>query len=367
MYMMTDLPLRTPLTGGAKAPAAATVVSQSRRSLLRSRAVLLRVLTGLAWGSLSLGPVGTAFSQEDTVGVVERRQLDLSFPAPARVEAIREAKMSAQISGRVVAVHVDAGDAVKQGQLLVTIDAREIAGAASANAANLAQADAAWRRAQDLYRQKFISKAALDQAEAAFKAAKGGATASDASLSHARVVAPMTGVVAERQIEPGELASPGTPLLTVFDPAGLRVIASVPQYQLEAVRANKRARIELVESGRWIDAAKVEVLPTIDAQSHTGTVRLLLPSQTTGLAPGMAVRAHMATGAAEKLVVPESAVLRRGEVTALYVLSEGGKVRLRQVRLGETVGNGLVEVLAGVAAGERVSLDPVRSGIQNKG
>ena len=109
------------------------------------------------------------------------------------------------------------------------------------------------------------------------------------------------------------------------------------------------------------------MLPTIDAQSHTATVRLALPKGLDGIAPGMAVRAHLAVGSAEKLVVPADAILRRGEVTALYVIGDGGKVRLRQVRLGEAVGDGLVEVLAGIAAGERVSLDPVKSGINHKG
>lgn len=352
----------------ADAPDAAgreLLLVQSRRSLLRSPAALFRVLAGTACASLALLSASTVFSAEPATAMVEKRQLDISFPAPARVEAVRESVISAQVGGRVLAVGVDAGDAVRRGQLLVTLDAREAEGNAAANAAGLAQAEASWQRSQNLYRQKFISKAALDQAEAAYKAAKGSAQSADATMSHARITSPLTGIVAERRIEPGEVASPGTPLLSVFDPTGLRVIASVPQYHLDAVRATKRARIELVESGRWIDAASVEVLPTIDAQSHTATVRLNLPKNVVGIVPGMAVRAHLATGAGQKLVVPLAAVLRRGEVTALYVIGDEGKVRLRQVRLGEPVGEGLVEVLAGVGAGERVSLDPVRSGINN--
>ena len=298
--------------------------------------------------------------------LVERRTVDATYAAQARIEAVREVTLTAQIAGRVTRVGADAGDSVRRGQMLVTLDAREAAGTAQANAASLAQAQAAAARARELFAQKFISRAALDQAEAAWKAAQGAASASDATLTHAQMASPISGLVAERHIEPGELASPGTPLLTIFDPAGLCVVASVPQYRLDAVRAARRARIELVESGRWLDVARVEVLPTIDPQSHTATVRLALPAGVTGIAPGMAVRAHLTTGTAEKLVVPQAAILRRGEVSAVYVMGEDGKARLRQVRLGETVAEGLIEVLAGVAAGERISLDPVKTGIRRK-
>ena len=307
------------------------------------------------------------FAADVPSGMVEDKLVDLSFPAQARVEAVREATIAAQVSGRVLELKVDAGDTVKRGQLLLTLDAREFAAGDAASQAQLSQAKAAWERSQNLFRQKFISQSALDQAEATFKAAQGGAGASSATLSHTRVTAPISGVVAERLIEPGEMAAPGRPLLTLFDPAGLRVIATVPQSRLNEVRKAKRARIELVESGRSISVDRVEVLPTIDQQSHTATVRLILPAGTADLAPGMAVRAHLSTGTAKKLVMPLTAVLRRGEVTAVYVLDAQGKARLRQIRLGETVGDGLVEVLAGVTAGEQVSLDPVKTGVGIKG
>lgn len=312
-------------------------------------------------------PSAPTFSAEVPTGIVEDKLIDLSFPAQARVEAVREATITAQVSGRVLELKVDAGDTVKRGQLLLTIDARELAAGDATSRAQLAQAKATWERSQNLFRQKFISQSALDQAEAAFKAAQGGAGASSATLSHTQVTAPISGVVAERLIEPGEMAAPGRPLLALFDPAGLRVIATVPQSRLSDVRKAKRARIELIESGRSIIVERVEVLPTIDQQSHTATIRLILPAGTADLVPGMAVRAHLSLGAAKKLVMPLAAVLRRGEVTAVYVLDAQGKPRLRQIRLGETVGDGLVEVLAGLNAGEQVSLDPVKTGIGNKG
>jgi multidrug efflux pump subunit AcrA (membrane-fusion protein) len=100
-----------------------------------------------------------------------------------------------------------------------------------------------------------------------------------------------------------------------------------------------------------------------DTRTHTTRVRLALP-EATGLLPGQYARALFVTGRTRALSIPASAVLRRSEVTAVYVLDGSGAARLRQVRLGETAGDGLVEVLAGLLPGERIALEPVRAGIE---
>jgi len=105
------------------------------------------------------------------------------------------------------------------------------------------------------------------------------------------------------------------------------------------------------------------VQPLADARTHSTQVRVYLPKDEPGVYPGMFVRAHFVVGKANKLVIPESAVLRRSEVVAVYVVDEKGGVKLRQVRLGETTANGSVEVLAGLNPGEKVALDPIKAGI----
>lgn len=298
--------------------------------------------------------------------VVQLREVDLGFPVEATVEAVRQATVAAQIAGRVIDIRVDAGQRVKQGELLMRLDAREAAGSDASAQASLAQASAAYERTRNLHAQKFVSQAALDQAAAAWKAAQGAAASSGAGLSHGLVTAPIAGLVAQRLIEPGEMAAPGRPLITVFDPKGLRVIANLPQYKLTELKKAGRARIEFPESGRWVDAVRVEILPTVDVRSHTATARLYLPENIEGVVPGIYARAHFIIGKAQKLTVPPTAVLRRGEVTAVYVLDDKGAVRLRQVRLGEAVAGGELEVLAGINAGERVSLVPLKTGIDLK-
>jgi RND family efflux transporter MFP subunit len=266
----------------------------------------------------------------------------------------------------VIDIRVDAGQRVKQGELLMRLDAREAAGSDASAQAALAQASAAYERTKNLHAQKFVSQAALDQAAAAWKAAQGAAAATGAGLSHGSVTAPISGIVAQRHIEPGEMAAPGRALITVFDPKGLRVIASLPQYKLAELKKAGGARVEFPESGRWVDAVRVEILPTVDVRSHTATARLYLPDNIEGVVPGIYARAHFIIGKAKKLTVPPTAVLRRGEVSAVYVLDDKGAVRLRQVRLGEAVAGGELEVLAGINPGERISLVPLKTGIELK-
>jgi hypothetical protein len=110
-------------------------------------------------------------------------------------------------------------------------------------------------------------------------------------------------------------------------------------------------------------ARRVTVIPVADARTHTTRIRLDLP-EGSGLMPGQYARASIVTGRMRALAIPQAAVLKRSEVTAVYVIDAQDRVQLRQVRLGEAAGEGLVEVLAGLVAGERVALEPVRAGIE---
>ena len=155
-------------------------------------------------------------------------------------------------------------------------------------------------------------------------------------------------------------------LLTIYDPVGLRVTASIPQYQLPQMRAVKQARVEFPELGRWVDATAVTLLPTADVATHVSQVRVGLPADLKGVIPGMFARVHFVVGRAQRMTVPAAALVRRGEVAAVYVQNEQGSISLRQLRLGEMSAGGEIEVLAGLTAGERVVLDPVKAAIALK-
>jgi len=307
----------------------------------------------------------TAAAESLAVIAVKPHAVDLTFPSEAVVEAIQQATVGAQVPGRVLEVKADAGQPVKKGDVLMRIDAREAAEAARAAEAQFANAKVNYERTKSLVAQKFMSAAALDKAKADFDAASANRAAAGASQSHAIILAPIAGIVARRHAELGDMAMPGTPLFTIYQPGGLRVTASIPQYRLKDMREVKTAKVEFPESGKWVEATAVQVLPTADAATHVSQVRVTLPTVPEAT-PGMFARVHFVTGQAKKLTVPATAVLRRGEVAAVYVQAADGRLSLRQLRLGDSVGQGEIEVLAGLATGDQVVTEPVKAAIQFK-
>lgn len=337
--------------------------------MLRISSFILMLLTAL---SAMAEPLATA--------KVEYREVDQTYAVEALIEASKQVTVSAQISGRVVEIKFDAGAFVQRGQVIARIDERETTQALAGSQAQVAQAQAnlqnakaTYERSKQLFEKKFFSQAALDKALADFQAAQAQtqatqAGAGQAAIAHgyATVVAPYSGVVAARLVESGEMVSPGKPLLSVFDPKDLRAVANIPQYKLAEVRRAPHAKIEFPSIDKWITTRSTTVLPSADARTHATKVRLDLPENLRDIYPGMFARAHFAVGRMKTLLAPIAAVVRRSEITAVYVVDAKGGVTLRQVRLGEPVGQGEVEVLAGLSPGESVALEPVKAGMALK-
>jgi RND family efflux transporter MFP subunit len=331
--------------------------------------------------ALSLAACTAAAAEPLRTAPVEMRDMDLTYTAEAVVEAVRQSTVAAQIAGRIVDLRFDVGDYVKKGQVIARIDERAVTQAEAASVAQVREAQAAlanaraqYERSKQLLAQKFISQAALDKAESDYRAAQArvtallaGAGVAATERSFATIVAPYSGVVSARYVELGEMAAPGKPLFTGFDPSTLRVVATVPQGEVAAIQAGARARVEVPSTGKWIDVRNIVVVPSADPRTHTTRVRLELPEDVRGVYPGVYARAHFVTGSALKLLVPRSAVVHRSEVTGVYVVDDKGNARLRQVRLGDASDEHYVEVLAGVRPGERVALDPIRAGMADTG
>jgi RND family efflux transporter MFP subunit len=332
---------------------------------------------GLAACGEAPAPKPAAKGEGFKTAAVELRDVELTTTAEAVMEAVRQSTVSAQISGRIVDLRFDVGDYVKKGEVILRIDERSATRALEASEAQVLEAQAAlanaraqFERSKQLLAQKFISQAALDQAEATYKAAQArvaalvaGAGQAATERSFATVVAPYSGVVSVRHVELGEMAAPGRPLMTGFDPSTLRVVANVPQAQVAAIQAGGKARIEVPSLGRWVDVKAMTIVPAADPRTHTTRVRLELPADVRGVYPGVYARAHFVIGKAPRLLVPRAAVVRRSEVTAVYVVDEQGRARLRQIRLGTAGDEASVEVLAGLKPGERVALEPVKAGM----
>lgn len=309
--------------------------------------------------------VSTAGAEALPVVTVKPHPVDLTFPAESLVEAVQQATVGAQVPGRILEVKADAGQRVKKGELLMRIDAREAGELARAAQAQYANAKLNYERNKSLQAQKFISQSAVDKSKSDLDTASANQAAAGVNQSYGNIVSPLDGLVAHRHAEQGDMATPGLPLFTIYAPGSLRVTASVPQYRLKEMRNVKTARVEFPELGKWVEATAVNLLPTADATTHVSQVRVSLPDVPEAM-PGMFARVHFVVGQAEKLTVPAAAVLRRGEVAAVYVQTADNRLSLRQLRLGDVVGEGEIEVLAGLAAGDKVVTDPVKAGIQLK-
>jgi RND family efflux transporter MFP subunit len=331
--------------------------------------------------AFSVAAVPLLASAQIATAVVDLREVDQTYPAEGVVEAVRQSSVAAQVAGRIVELRVDAGQAVVKGQVLARIDEREAAQAVAAGEAQTSRAEADlantrvnFERTKRLVEQKFVSQAALDKALADYKsaqaqseAARAGALQAGAAKSHTVITAPFSGIVSARLVQVGEMAVPGREIVTLYDPKDLRVVANIPQTRLAEVRANAGGAAASIEmSGQWVKGKAVTVLPAADSRTHTTLVRVDLPGDVKGAYPGMFARTHFSVGRTSKLLVPVRAVVYRSEVAGAYVVGDRGEIRFRQLRLGEPAGDAGIEVLAGVARGERVALDPVAALAQLK-
>lgn len=286
------------------------------------------------------------------------------------VEAIDHATIAAQTSGRVAAIFHDVGDEVPAGAVLIRLRSTEqhatlaqAQAALRAAAARATEASTRFRRIGDMYERRVLPQATFDQARAdrdaavaQLHAARAAVISARQGVSYTEIRAPYSGVVTQRLVQVGETVQPGTPLMSGASLGRLRVSVSIPQSILAAVRQNMRSAI--YRDGERIEATRMTIFPVASADSNTFHAWLDLPPGVSGFYPGMFVKAGLVIGERERLLVPESAIVRRSAVTAVYLVLSGGWTSLQQVRLGERIGD-RVEVLSGLRAGDRVALDPL--------
>jgi RND family efflux transporter MFP subunit len=330
----------------------------------------------------------------------ETIELPSSIEAGGIVRARITALVASRVMATITAVHVRAGDRVRRGDPLVTLDARDFhADQTRAEAALLSASESARAAESDvraaessvqlarlthdrvaaLQAKRSATVEELDQAVAALAgaeaqragaqarlaaatagrdAAMAAADAAGVMSTYASVTAPFDGIVTERNAEAGSMATPGAPLLTLDDPT---------TYRLE-VRLDE-ARAALVSSGTTVDvrldtgdatlAGRVSEVARVDPASHGFLVKIDLPA-TAGLRSGQFGRARFSGAPRHALTAPASAVVRRGQLTFVFVADADRRARLRPVSIGDTAGD-RVEVLAGLRQGEPVVIAPEAS------
>lgn len=328
-------------------------------------------------GLLALGCTGPAPAPHDATPDLATIAVDADSATSGPgwdgvVEAVQQAVISAQTSGRIARIEADVTDRVAAGAVLLRLtDVEQKAGLDAAQAqlkaaeAMLAEAESRHRRASELVGKQLLSRADYDVARAARDSAQAARDAAQATVQQASqtaaytiVRAPYAGIVSARRVEAGETVVPGQPLFGFYAPGALRIEVQVPQSVAAGVRARPKARV-VFGDGRAVEGASVTVFPSADPQSHTVTVRVGLPALAPAPEPGVTAKVlfpSVAEGSALRSV-PVAALVQRGEVSGVYVV-EGSRVSLRQLRLGARHG-AQVEVIAGLEPGERIAADPV--------
>jgi RND family efflux transporter MFP subunit len=321
----------------------------------------------------------------------EAREWPAVYEATGVVRARTVATISAKVMGYVQQVAVQVGDRVSAGQLLVSLDSRDMdsnvlraeaaraevqsaiaeadSGAASAKA-NLDLAQSTFRRMEDLAAKKSISSQEFDEASARLKAAQASyemARARRAQVDskmaqveqeiraarimreYARIAAPFGGLVTAKSVEQGNLATPGAPLLTIEQDGAYRLEASVEESRIGAVRVGQ------------LNARVSEIVPVVDAQSRASIVKIDLPAMPQ-LRSGMFGRAGFPLAKSTAVAAPPSALVERGQLQSMFV-AEDGVAHARLVTVGRRTKEA-IEVLSGLNAGEKI-VAPAPPGLED--
>jgi RND family efflux transporter MFP subunit len=352
-----------------------------KKLLLLLRDVLLPALSivavmawlGGAFHARKLAPAKLTEPSAPAAGVPEREVTVATVPeiaeAVGTVQAQRRTTIAARVTANVLRVAVSAGQHVRAGELLVQLDDRDLrarlrgarASVRRAEATrDLAQAD--YERDRALLEHQALPRAAVDVTEMRVRTSAADTAAlqdvahdSELSLGYTVIRSPYDGVVIDRSSEPGDLATPGKPLLTLYTSDRLWLEAAVPEEDVTALRVGAAYRVRLDALRRDVEGSLVEIVPSSDPASRTVTARVALPA-VPSLYPGLFGRLLLPVGERRRLAVPNEAIVRIGQLTMVDLVVAGALHR-RSIQLGDADGTE-VEVLSGLAPGDHVSLSP---------
>ncbi len=362
-------------------------------------AVLLIILLAGCGDTNDSGNSDSQAGVKAPVATAEETTVPLYYEAAGTIQSMTAGTLSAKIMGTVLTVHVKEGDRVKAGDLLVSIDNRQVAaqfaqaraavseaaqGAAAAESAKGAAqagadlAAATYERYKKLLTDDSVSRQEYDevaaryqQAQSALKQAQGMAAAAHARVRQtesglmaasvtdkdASVQAPFDGIVSAKLIEEGDLATPGKPLLTLESETGFEMAVDLPETLFASVEVGGPVTIRIPALNDLSLAGQVAaVSPAADARSRSFLVKITLPENTLVHA-GMFARAEIPTGEERILLIPRSAVLHQGHLTGVFVLDDLATARFRLIRTGRDM-NGAVEIISGLKPGMRFVAQP---------
>ncbi len=286
-------------------------------------------------------------------------------PVPASVEAKQATVISSRILARINKINVRAGDSVSTGELLIELEKSDLEAKEQqtneqvrAISARLKEARQSLNRISELYQKKLVARAELDRARANYdslKAQLAGAKQSgeeaSAALAFSEIRAPIDGRVVDRFAEPGDTASPGTKLLSLYNPLTLRIEAQVREQLALSLELGQALLVEIPSLGKTVDAVIEERVPAADPGSRSFLVKARVQYDKDML-PGMYARMLVPAGIEQQFLIPADRVVQVGQLNLVWVLQDDQAYR-RFVRVGKPIGDQL-EILAGLAPGDQV-------------
>ncbi|HEV2494853.1 MAG TPA: efflux RND transporter periplasmic adaptor subunit [Terriglobia bacterium] len=371
----------------------------------------------LAIATMSAGFLGACRSSEKvsrpekplvdgvTVETIHLQPMPQSYEAVGTVRSATSSVVGAQIGGTVQEMRVKPGDRVRRGELLARLDDRgvraQLAGAEAgieeskeglvevnetlqSATAQRTFAEANYHRYQALLAKNSVSRQEFEEAETRYKSAaaseaalaakkkqmeaRGGQAQSrkesaKTQFSYSRIVSPIDGIVTAKLVDAGTFVMPGTPVFRVEDPTRYRLEASLPE-QL-GVNVHIGQMVEVVNDGRQFGGRVVEIVPEADPGSRTVIIKIELPGDC-ACRSGEYAKAYLVLGQENRLTIPRQALVERGELEGVFVVDASGATTYRLVKTGKTF-DGRVEVLSGLADGERVAtsqLDRLSDGVR---
>ncbi len=334
-----------------------------------------------------------------TTAVAEISGQSVVYEAVGTVTARTKAVLSAKIMGTVTAVHVRESDRVTEGQLLIEIDPRavsaqrkqaeaglaeakkayEAAVAARDSAASMAElAKATYDRYVNLMKNESASKQEFDEVAARHRQAEAGLNQAKAMVeavaekvrqaeaavaasrvmdSDSHILAPYEGVITQRFVDPGSLAAPGSPLLAIRAVSGHRVDLILPEHLTPLVKPGLSVALSIPAlSQPQLTGTVMTIVPFSDPASRSFVAQVDIPA-VAGLQEGQYAKGRLDIGKAERLMIPQTALIRRGQLTGVYWIDPERRARFRLVRTGSVEGAS-VEVLSGLKPGDRVVREP---------
>lgn len=337
------------------------------------KATPLLILLALALTAASCSSSEEAeVSSRATVSVNMQQAALQTIPASYRfsgkVKSDNTVHLSTKVSGKIVQLSVEEGDYVRDGETLVRIkddnlqaQKKQVEAGLSEARASLANTEKNYERMKALFEKESATQKELDDITTRYEMAKAKVQSLEAKLTEIRdmieytvLQAPFNGYIVSKMASEGDLAGPGQPLVSVEKESGMKVVVTVPETQISLFNRKDTVSVDVRAAGKMnLQGTVTTINPSGNPASRQFSVEIGFPdlSKIKGLKSGMFAEVGLLTSGEQKITVPESAIIERGQLTGLYTLNNNSEAVLRWVRLGEK-NNGTVEILSGLAPGE---------------